>query len=277
MAGLIAAAVVWLGFRLFGTSTVPVASAGVALLSWTGYAAALTAMVVKLARTVQPPVLTAVLAVLWGGAAASIAQLFALGTRDAIVKALGTSREAWTSALAAPFPEEILKAAGVVLLMMAAMPVLRTPLCGMVFGALVGIGFNAAEGLAFSVAEMAKSGSWEPLWSDLLVRGLLTGLVTHAGLTAIVGAGIGYAFGAEEGTHLRRIGVVVALLLAAVAMHTLINSPLLDEWSVGGVVVKEIPVAIAAAFVADRSRSEEVRRQRLRRISPVPTDYRRGQ
>lgn len=272
MVGLIAASTVWLGFRLFGTHTLPTARVGVALLSWSGYAAALTAIVVKLVPRVRPPVGAAVLAVLLGGVAAALAELFALSTRDAIAHALGTSREAWTSALAAPLPEEVFKAFGVALLMMAAAPVLRTPLCGMVLGSLVGIGFNAAEGLAFSVSEMAQSGSWEPLWSDLLVRGLLTGLVTHAGLTAIVGAGIGYLFGVQERALPRRSGVLFLLLLLAVALHVLINAPLLDEWGVGGVMVKEIPVVVAALFVANRARSEEVRRQRIRRIPPAQVD-----
>jgi RsiW-degrading membrane proteinase PrsW (M82 family) len=272
MVGLIAVSAMWLGFRLFGTHTVAPAQASAALFSWSGYAALLTAIVVKLARKVRPPVWAAVLAVLWGGAAAAFAQLFALATRDAIADSLGPSRAAWISALAAPLPEEVFKAVGVVLLMMSVSPLLRSPLCGMVLGALVGIGFNAAEGLVFSVSEIAKSGSWEPLWSDLLVRGLLTGLVTHAGLTAIVGAGIGYLSGADAGARTHRIGLLAALLLVAIALHTLINSPLLDDWGVGGVVVKEIPVAVAASFVGDRSRSEEVRRQRSRRASPATTD-----
>ena len=53
---------------------------------------------------------------------------------------------------------------------------------GMALGAVVGIAFNAAEGLAYSIAEIADAGgSLEPLWSDLLVRGFLTSLITHAG------------------------------------------------------------------------------------------------
>ena len=265
MIGLIGASAVWLGFRLFGTPTVPPAQAVVALVSWTGYAALLAAIVARVARKVRPPARAAVLAVLWGGSAAALAQLFALATRDAIADALGPSREAWTSALAAPLPEEALKAVGVALLMMTLTPTWRNPPCGMVLGALVGIGFNAAEGFAFSVAEMAKSGSWGPLWSDLLVRGLFTGLVTHAGLTAVVGAGIGYLFGAEDGVRLRRIGVSVAVLVLAVALHTLINSPLLDQRGIAGVVVKEVPAVVAFWRVKDLTRSEYLRLRRLNR------------
>lgn len=260
MVGLIVGSAVWLGFRLFGP---PAAPAAVALLCWSGYAAALTAMVVKLARTVRPPMWAVVLAALWGGLpAAASAQLVASATRDQIASALGSSGRAWTSALAAPLPEEVIKGLGVLLLMIASTPALRNPLCGMVLGALVGIGFNAAEGLAFSVAEMARSGSWEPLWSDLLVRGFLTGLVTHAGLSAVVGAGVGYFFSAVDAPWMRRVNVLVGLLVVAVVLHALIDTPLLDSWGIGGVIVKQIPVALAVWWVAGRARSEN---QRLRR------------
>ncbi len=267
MVGLTAGSALWLGFRLSEDRAAP--AAWVALLCWSGYAALLTALVVKMARTVRPPMWAVVLAVLWGGLpAAAFARLIAAVTRDSITSALGPSGRAWTSALAAPLPEEVVKAVGVVLLMVAFTPVLRSPLCGMVLGVLVGIGFNAAEGLAFSVSEMATSGSWEPLWSDLLVRGFLTGLVTHAGLSAVVGAGIGYLFGAVDTTWAQRVKVCVGLLVSALVLHALIDAPFLDGWGIGGVIVKQVPVGVAAYFVWDRSRSEEVRLQRLRRISP---------
>ena len=260
MLGLIAASAVGLGFWLLGFDAAPVMT-GVALLGWTGYAAVTAAIMIYLARNVRLPVWAAVSAVLWGGSAAVFAQLFALATRDAVANALGSSREAWTSALAAPLPEEVFKVVGVVLLMAAA-PALRSPLCGMVLGALVGIGFNAAEGFAFSVSEMARSASWEPLWSDLLVRGLLTGLVTHAGLTAIVGAGIGYTFGAVDVAVARRAGVFVGLLVAAVLLHALIDTPLLDHWGIAGLIVKQVPVIGAFWGIKDFGRTETLRLQR---------------
>ena len=266
MVCLIAGSAVWLGFRLFEPPAVPAATVGAALVSWSGYAALLSAVVVKLARSVRPPVWAAVLATLWGGsAAAAFAELIASVTRDRIADALGPSGQAWTSALAAPLPEEVVKAVGVVLLMMAATPALRNPLFGMTLGALVGIGFNAAEGLAYSVSEMTRSGSWDPLWSDLLVRGILTGLVTHAGLSAIAGAGVGYFFGGVDATWTRRSGVLVGLLVAALVLHTLIDTPLLDEWSVWGVIAKQIPVAVAVWVLKGPARSEYLRLQRLER------------
>ena len=266
MVCLIAGSAVWLGFRLSGTPNAPAATVAAALASWTGYAALLTAVAVKLARRVRPPVWAAVMATLWGGtAAAAFAELIASATRDRIADALGPSGQAWTSALAAPLPEEVVKAVGVVLLMMAATPALRNPLFGMTLGALVGIGFNAAEGLAYSVSEMTRSGSWDPLWSDLLVRGILTGLVTHAGLSAIAGAGVGYFFGGVDATWTRRSGVLVGLLVAALVLHTLIDTPLLDEWSVWGVIAKQIPVAVAVWVLKGPARSEYLRLQRLER------------
>lgn len=276
MVGLITGSAVWVGFRLFGSSTVLAVPVGVALLCWSGYAALLTAIVVRLTRGVRTPGWAAALAALWGGLpAAAFALLVAAATRDRISDVLGAAGRAWTSALAAPLPEEVIKAIGVVLVMMAATPILRNPLCGMVLGAIVGIGFNAAEGLAFSVSEMERSGSWEPLWSDLLVRGVLTGLVTHAGLSAVVGAGIGYFFCDVDATWVRRFNVLVGMFFSAVALHTLIDSPLLDNWGIGGVIVKQIPVIVAVWVVQGRARSEEASRQRGRRISAVRPDWHR--
>jgi RsiW-degrading membrane proteinase PrsW (M82 family) len=267
MVGLIAGSALWLASGLSGSSAPGLGQAGAAVVVWICYVAVLTMIVVRLARSVRPSAWDVVLAALWGGlAAAALSQLVALATRDAIASALGPSGQAWTSAVAAPLPEEIFKAVGV-LLILAARPNSRGPLCGMVLGAIVGIAFNGAEGLAFSFSELVKSASLEPLWSDLLVRGLLTGLVTHAGLTAIVGAGIGYLFAPEGRSRLQQIGVFAALLFVAVALHALIDSPLLDDRGIGGVVVKEVPAAVAVWFVGGRSRSEDVRIQRLRRDS----------
>lgn len=259
------ASAVWLTIRLFQSGVSP-GPASAVLLSWVCYAALLTAIVVKLARDAQPPLSAVVGSALWGGlAAAASAQLIASATRDQIADALGSSGEAWTSALAAPLPEEILKAVGVLLLSLA-WPDLRNPLSGMVLGAVAGIAFNAAEGLAYSIAEIGDSGgSLEPLWSDLLVRGFLTGLITHAGLTAIVGAGIGYLLSGPETALLRRITVFMTLMLVAVALHALVDSPLLDAWGVWGIVAKQIPVAAMVWLAWSRSRSELTRRRRLNR------------
>lgn len=266
LAALCAGSGVWLSIRLFGSGIGP-APAAAALLSWICLAAVLAATVVKLARDARPPTLAVVSAVLWGGiGAAAIAQLIASATRDMVATALGPSGEAWTSALAAPVPEEALKATGVLLVMLA-WAELRNPLSGMVLGAIVGVAFNAAEGLAYSVSEMADAaGALEPLWTDLLVRGFLTGLITHAGLTAIAGAGIGYLLSGPETARVRRTGVCTALLMFALALHALIDSPLLDGWGIGGIVAKQIPVAGLALVCWNRSRSDLTRRRRLNRI-----------
>ena len=255
----------WATIGLSGADIGP-APASAALLTWIGYAAVLTAAVVKLARDARPPTSAVVWAALWGGVgAAAIAQLIASATRETIANALGPSGEAWTSAVAAPLPEEALKAAGVLLVMLAWAD-LRNPLSGMVLGAIVGVAFNAAEGLAYSVAEIANAdGSLEPLWSDLLVRGVLTGLITHAGLTAIVGAGIGYLLGGSETAIGRRVGVGLAALVVAVALHALIDSPLLNGWGIAGIVVKQIPVAAVAWLCWGRVRSDYLRRRRRMR------------
>ena len=265
LVALSVASAVWLTTRLFRSGVGP-GPASAVLLSWVCYAAILTAIVVKLARDARPPASVVVGSALWGGlAAAASAQLIASATRDEIADALGSSGEAWTSALAAPLPEEILKAAGVLLLCLAWAD-LRNPLSGMVLGAVAGIAFNAAEGLAYSITEIADTGgSLEPLWSDLLVRGFLTGLITHAGLTAVVGAGIGYLLSGPETALMRRVVVFITLLFLAVALHALIDSPLLDAWGIRGIVAKQIPVAALAWLSWSRSQSELTRRRRLNR------------
>ncbi|MBX7453114.1 PrsW family intramembrane metalloprotease [Mycolicibacterium sp. 3033] len=258
LVGLIGGSGVWLAIRLFGHPSVRPESAVASLLVWSAYAAVLSIAVAAMSRSARPSASSVVLAALWGGlAAAALAESFASVTRGAIRDSLG-SWEAWTSAVAAPVPEEVCKVAGV-LLIMTARPALRSPLSGLILGAIVGVAFNAAEGLAYSIAEIPEAGSLEPLWSDLIVRGLLTGLITHAGLGAIAGAGIGYAFCLRE--H-RRIGMTVALLVSAVALHALIDSPFLDTWGIWGVMAKQVPIAVAAWGV---SRSARAMHRRLRR------------
>lgn len=262
---LSAASGIWLTSRLFRSGIGPT-PAGAALLTWICYATILTVILVRLTRDARLPMAAVVAAALWGGsAAAAIAQLIASATRDVVADMLGSSGKAWTSAVAAPLPEEALKVAGVLLLCLA-WAQLRNPSSGMVLGAIVGVGFNAAEGLAYSVAEIAHAGgSLEPLWSDLLVRGFLTGLITHAGLTAIAGAGVGYLLSGPENSRPRRIGVCVASLTCAVALHALIDSPLLDGWGIGGMVAKQIPIALSAWLSSGIVQSDNLRRRRRMR------------
>ena len=212
---------------------------------------------VKLARSVRPPVWAAVLATLWGGsAAAAFAELIASVTRDRIADALGPSGQAWTSALAAPLPEEVVKAVGVVLLMMAATPALRNPLLGMTPWGAGGDRFQCGRRTRLQRLGNDKIGVMGPV----VVRSARSRdphrshhpcrAERHRRCRRRI-------FLRRGGRRLtRRSGVLVGLLVAAVVLHTLIDTPLLDEWGVGGVIVKQIPVAVAVWVLrAQRDRS----------------------
>jgi RsiW-degrading membrane proteinase PrsW (M82 family) len=276
MATLILGSVVWLVERLAGAAANP-GRLGFAVAVWVCYAVVLTAIVTRLSGSDRPPTWAVVLAALWGGlAAAMLAELIATSLRPVIADKLGPESGAWISALAAPLPEELCKVAGLVLLALIAGSGLRNPWYGMVIGAIVGVAFNAAEGLAYGVAEGA--GSVHPLWTDVLVRGFLTGLLTHAGLSAIAGAGVGYLFARRTAPLSRRLAVLVGLLCTAVALHALIDSPLLDEWGIGGVMLKELPVLALVVPVGRFARIEFARERRRMRskasCEPVVHPYR---
>ncbi|GAA1686237.1 hypothetical protein GCM10009830_37190 [Glycomyces endophyticus] len=190
---------------------------------------------------------------LWGATVAVMASLF--GSR-ALHGLLATAHgpawaERWAPVLAAPVVEEVVKAAGVVLVVAIFWGRLHGVLDGIVLGACCGVGFQIVEGYAFAMSStvLNRAGdAVEPVVAVFVVRGVLAGLWSHAVFTAIAGAGIAYA--ATRRTR-RAAWAAAAAVAGTVVLHAVWNSPLLRDGLglgvlgvLGGILLKGLPAVL---------------------------------
>jgi RsiW-degrading membrane proteinase PrsW (M82 family) len=182
----------------------------------------------RVARPLRAPARTwSAAAVIWGATAATGCALSAnQGLTGLWAKGAGVAFASnWSAALTAPVNEELLKAAGVVLIVLAAPRVIRGPMDGMIYGALTGLGFQVMENVTYSLNAIPLTGATNPAAAaavTAVVRVGLTGLGSHWAMTAVAGAGVGYlAARGLRGGALR----AAACLAAAMAMHLLFDAP----------------------------------------------------
>jgi protease PrsW len=123
--------------------------------------------------------------------------------------------------LSAPIAEEVVKAAGVVLIFWLLRDEFDNMRDGYVYGALVGIGFNWFE-TALYVAQGYVEQGVAPYGLQLGLRYALFGLGGHAMFTGLFGLFLGLAVQTQR-TWLRLLAPVVGLSLA-VAAHMLNNA-----------------------------------------------------
>ena len=170
----------------------------------------------------------------------------------------------WGAAMTAPFNEELLKLAGIVLVAVAFPHAVRGPIDGFIVGALVGLGFEVAENLIYGLNTVVGAGGVngaEAVVQSTLLRVLLTGLGSHWAMSAVAGTAVGLlaAAGWLPG-GVRALGAA-ALIVAAMVMHWLFDSPLLA--GIAGIIVKvlfDFAVAMAVYFTARHTHRRRVRR-----------------
>jgi protease PrsW len=168
-------------------------------------------------------------AFLWGAVVATaLAGIGNVGWGLVVLLAGGGEFAArWTAALTAPFVEEILKGAGVVMIYLIARREVDDTMDGFVYGAVAGLGFAVVEDVFYFIARFG--GSPGAVLVGFFARVIAGGLYSHVLWSALCGMGIGYFVGRRgEASPARRLGVAFGLFLAAVAGHFLWNSPLLD-------------------------------------------------
>ena len=181
-----------------------------------------------LLRPIRIPVLAwSAAAVIWGGSAAiGCAVLANDGLMSLWAKTAGIAFAAnWSDSLTAPLNEELLKLCGVIMLVLAAPRLIRGPMDGLVFGALVGLGFQVAENVTYGLNSIVASGATDPVRavaSSTFVR-YASALGSHWTMTAIGGAGIGYVV--LHGATRRAMAVAVVCVAAAMGMHLLFDAP----------------------------------------------------
>jgi RsiW-degrading membrane proteinase PrsW (M82 family) len=164
----------------------------------------------------------------------------------------------WGPAVAGPITEEFLKLAGVILLVLVARNQFQTYLSVLIVGAMTGLGFQVTENLIHTVnasMHFPLENQVAPVFINLLTRGLLSGLWSHAAYTTIASFGIAWFLLHPEKPRVVRIAVAFLCFALAWAMHFVWNSPFLEDLFDGGygemavlLAVKGIPVVIAAGL-----------------------------
>jgi len=171
--------------------------------------------------TSVPPKLAAA-GFVWGFAGATGA--FALLGNDAVMslyaKTFGASFAFdWGAALAAPIDEELAKGAGVLLLLVLAPKLIRSPFDGLILGAFVGLGFQISEDISYAWIGAANAfGDVGATWSTIAVRTLVS-IPSHWMFTAVFGAGLIWFIGRPDVPA--RKGLGAGLMLTAMLMHGL--------------------------------------------------------
>ncbi|MFD6100833.1 PrsW family intramembrane metalloprotease [Nocardiopsis flavescens] len=242
-------------------------------------------------RPVRAPDLPASLvAVLWGMTAATGGALLANSALSGVwSKTMGLAfTSAWGAALTAPLNEELFKLVGIVLVAVAFPRALRGPVDGFVLGALVGLGFEVTENLIYGLNTVAMAGGVngaEAVVQTTVLRVVLTGFGSHWAMSAVAGAGVGLLAAAGWLPGRRRAVGALLLVLTAVGMHWLFDSPLLDGFA--GIVFKVLlnfAIALAVYFAFRHAHRRRVRRalaregeeMGLRRSSAVALARRRA-
>jgi len=200
-------------------------------LSWVlviVYALPLCVLIYRLDLYEREPISLAIGAFAWGAFAATALALDAAGWDQLVARILGQDAAArWGPALTAPLIEELLTAAGVVLIALIARDEVDDVMDGFVYGALCGLGFAVVEDVLYFMA--AFGGSPAGVLDGFYVRVVSSGLYGHVLYTGLTGMGIGYLVSRRDDVPTRkRVTVAAALFLAAVAGHALWNAPVFD-------------------------------------------------
>ncbi|MDM0086530.1 MULTISPECIES: PrsW family glutamic-type intramembrane protease [unclassified Variovorax] len=164
----------------------------------------------------------------------------------------------WGAAVAGPITEEFLKLAGVVLLILVARNQFQTYLSVLIVGAMAGLGFQVVENLSYTVnasISFPLENQVSPVLLNLLTRGLLSGLWSHAAYTTIASFGVAWYLLHPARPMAARLGVVLLCFALAWGMHFAWNSPLLENVLNDGygelallLAIKGIPAMVAAAL-----------------------------
>jgi RsiW-degrading membrane proteinase PrsW (M82 family) len=221
-------------------------------------------------------------AFLWGGVVATaLAGIGNVGWGLVVLVAGGGEFAArWSAALTAPFVEEILKGAGVVMIYLIARREVDDTMDGFVYGAMAGLGFAVVEDVFYFIVRFG--GSPEAVLLGFFVRVIASGLYSHVLWSGLFGIGLGYFVGRKgEASLARRLGVALGLFVAAVVGHFLWNSPLLDLFPrslstgvallqvLGAAAVKGLPLLAVVGVMVVLARRREHHWLRAALVSEV--------
>lgn len=175
---------------------------------------------------------------------------------------------AWGDALTAPINEELLKLAGLVLLALMLTSFPRGPMDGFVYGAFVGLGFEVVENWTYALNSVLAAGGTSAgidVIQSFVGRVVFTSLGSHWAMSAVAGAGLGYLV-TRRGSA-RRTTMGLGLIVLAMLMHFLFDSPLLGFPA--GVIIKTV-VNFAIAMTVYLLLRHHVRTAALAYIAQLP-------
>ena len=184
----------------------------------------------------------------WGFVAATGA--FALLGNDAVMnlysKAFGASFAFdWGAALTAPINEELAKGAGVLLLLVLAPRLVRSPFDGLILGAFIGLGFQISEDISYAWIGAANSfGDVGAAWGTIVAR-TLASIPSHWMYTGVFGAGLIWFIGRPDVPARKRLGL--GLMLTAMLMHGLWDA---SAAIAGDNIISIVPGAVAFVLIS---------------------------
>lgn len=192
---------------------------------WVVYGVLLLLLFVRPARRTQLLTIGAVLALVWGGfAATGIAARANEAVETIVANSLTSLDSTWFTVSFPPIIEETLKMLGI--LLVAFLPGARRSgaTAGLVFGVLVGAGFQVVENEVYTLQQMFDAGgpSGSVLLEMFFLRGFV-GVFSHIVFSGAIGAAIGWTLTAPRSDRLRRIALTVGVFILMVGLHSWSN------------------------------------------------------
>ena len=146
--------------------------------------------------------------------------------QNLIMRANPDMLQTWGAALVGPTTEEVLKALGVVMVVLIAGHKFHRLMDGVIYGALAGLGFQFTEDIVYMFKDVSSLDVGATLGSVLFVfviRAIIFGAFAHTTYTALVGFGIAYYVVKRDKPRSKRVLVLVSLFIAAWLFHFLHN------------------------------------------------------
>ena len=231
-----------------------------ATILWLVYGLVLAVIIYKLELFERRSPITIIGAFVWGAVVAtSIAITASPALHDLVSNVLGSDKQDWVAAFAAPLLEEPLKMLGVVALAFIPGARINSTVDGLFFGLLVGLGYEVTEGLLYtSQASLEQGGSFTMVFLVFVLRGVVGGLWSHPTFTAFSGAGVGYFFSSKASAAKRWL-VMIGSLIVAMILHGFFDSPLFEfnGNNFAASFVKGLPALILLVILVRISRNRE--------------------
>ncbi|OPC80833.1 hypothetical protein B4N89_07600 [Embleya scabrispora] len=189
----------------------------------------------RIRPVVAPPHAGSIACVAWGMTAATGCAILAnTGLGGIWAKTRGVDfADRWGAAVTAPVNEETLKLCGLLILALIGSAMIRAPIDGWVFGALVGLGFQVMENLLYALNTILLDGATDPgasVDASFAARVGITGWGSHWAMSAVAGTGVGYLVARDGRPLARRVSVALGCWLLAMGMHWFFNAPLPPGW-----------------------------------------------